>query len=51
MARSKKKSTNQQKLALKRRKIAVSAHARDFPERLPPRDDIGRFRKRKKRAS
>lgn len=44
-----KKKTPQQKIP--RRKIAVTAHQRQFPERLPPRDADGRFRKRKKRAS
>ena len=40
-----KKKPAQQKLP--RKKIAVTAHQRQFPERLPPRDGQGRFRKRK----
>lgn len=44
-----KKKPAQQKIP--RKKIAVAAYQRQFPERLPPRDIDGRFRKRKKRAS
>ena len=50
MTTKKTKPSGQQQLALKRRKVSVKPYVRDYPERLPPRDENGRWRKRKKRA-